>query len=291
MAAAHFDSPIVLSQRARTLGLVKNCCTVARACAGFALLAVAEISSAQSSSADVVRNTIHARYPELKIEDVRSSPLAGWYEVFTGTQLVYSDATGDHLFVGKLLDTQTHKDLAAEELDKRLTIDFQSLPFEHAIKIVKGSGIHRLALFEDPDCPFCQKLEHQLVNVHDVTLYVFLFPLSELHPQARTHAHAIWCAPDRADAWKHWMLERKEPGSSECAGDPIDQLQTLGAVLNVSGTPTMFLPSGRRVAGVLEAAELQKLLEMPTSSGADANTGTGKADAHPPVARSTPERQ
>jgi thiol:disulfide interchange protein DsbC len=242
-------------------------------------------ASAHSGSAlDAVRDTIQARYPELTIKDVRPAPIAGWYEVFTGNQLVYSDASADHLFVGKLLDTQTHKDLAAEELQKRLAIDFESLPFEQAIKIVKGNGTHRLALFEDPDCPFCRQLEHQLANLHDVTLYVFLFPLVELHPQARTHAHAIWCAPDRSAAWTQWMLERRAPGPAECTGDPIEQLQGVGAALNIQGTPTLFLPSGSRLQGVVATEELQRLLEMPAAAGAEANSVADK-QAPPSVNR------
>jgi len=228
-----------------------------------------------ASTMNTVKNTIHERFPDLKIEDVRPSPLPGFYEVFTGTQVVYSNATGDYVFVGKLLETRTKKDLAREELDNRLTIDFQKLPFDQAIKIVKGTGARRLALFEDPDCPFCKKLEQEIANVNDVTLYVFLFPFAAHHPQAREHAHAIWCAPDRASAWTQWMLERKEPGSAECTDDPIDGLQTLGSNLNISATPTFFLESGRRIEGALAAAQLEQLL-TPESKAAAAIT--------PPVA-------
>jgi thiol:disulfide interchange protein DsbC len=256
---------------------VKNRRTLTRICAAAALLLIGRICGADSNPVDIVRNAVHAGYPDVTIVDVRPAPIPGWYEVFTGNQLVYSDASGGHLFVGKLLETQTHKDLAAEQLEKRLTIDFQSLPFERAIKIVKGDGSHRLALFEDPDCPFCQQLEHRLTGIHDVTLYVFLYPFAELHPQARVHAHAIWCAPDPAAAWTHWMLEHKDPGSAECSGDPIDQLQSVGKALYVSSTPTIFLPSGQRIEGVVDAAQLQKLLE--TSAGANA-VAAGTARAH-----------
>jgi thiol:disulfide interchange protein DsbC len=249
--------------------------TLTRICAATALLLIGRICSADSNPVDVVRNAVHAGYPDVTIVDVRPAPVPGWYEVFTGSQLVYSDASGGHLFVGKLLETQTHRDLAAEELDKRLTIDFQSLPFERAIKIVKGSGAHRLALFEDPDCPFCKQLEQQLADVQDVTLYVFLYPFVELHPNARVHAHAIWCAPDRAAAWTHWMLERKDPGPANCSGDPIDQLQSVGKAIYVTSTPTIFLPSGQRIEGVVQAAELQKLLETPAAGNA-ASDGVNK---------------
>jgi thiol:disulfide interchange protein DsbC len=225
-------------------------------------------SVAASADADAIRKNLHEQFPQLKIEDVRSSSLLpGWYEVFTGSQLVYSDATADHLFVGKLIDTHTKKDLAQEQLENRLVIDFQKLPFDSAIKIVKGDGSRRLALFEDPDCPYCQQFEHELANVNNVTLYVFLFPITELHPLARVHAHAIWCAKDRADAWTHWMLERKDPQASPCNDDPIDKLQTLGNDLNITGTPTYFLTNGKRVEGVLATAKLEEMLS-PQASGA-----------------------
>jgi thiol:disulfide interchange protein DsbC len=236
-----------------------------RLAAPLALLVWTAVCRADNSAVDAITSAVHVRFPGVKIQDVRPASIPGWYEVFTGTQLVYSDASGEHLFVGKVLDTRTGKDLAAEALEKRLAIDYQSLPLERAIKIVRGNGTHQLALFEDPDCPYCQKLEQQLAGLHDTTLYVFLFPLVELHPQARVHAHAIWCAADRGEAWTRWMLERKDPGSAECTNDPIDQLQTLGASLNVTGTPTMFLPSGKRLEGVVSAADLERL--ATTSNG------------------------
>jgi thiol:disulfide interchange protein DsbC len=251
----------------------------ARVLAAIALALCASITLAASTPppvpADKVRAKVHEVFPQLKIVDVRASTqLPGWYELFTGSQLVYSDATGDHLLVGKIIDTHTHKDLAAEELDNRLTIDFQKLPFDKAIKIVRGDGSRRLALFEDPDCPFCQQLEHQVISVDNVTLYVFLYPITELHPDARVHAHAIWCAKDRADAWTHWMLEHRDPASPGCKDDPVDQLQTVAADLNVTGTPTFFLANGKRVEGVLPVAKLEELLTPPATK--DAAAGDSK---------------
>ena len=252
-----------------------------QALAALGLALSASLAAAEGTNpGDTVEHGLHAQYPQLKIQDVRPAPLPGLYEVFTGTELVYSDATGDHVFVGKLIDTHTHKDLSAEALDDRLAIDFQKLPFERAIKIVKGDGSRRLALFEDPDCPYCQQFEHELANVNNVTLYVFLFPLSELHPQARAHAHSIWCAPDRAGAWSHWMLEHKDPASPECSGDPLDQLQTLGAGLNVTATPTLYLANGRRIQGVVTATKLEELLN---SLAGDATAASNRANSASPA--------
>jgi thiol:disulfide interchange protein DsbC len=274
-----------LSQTADNLGCMMQFLESWRARLGVALVLMLALSAAAAAAAakdpiETVRSSLHTHFPKLKIQDVRASAIPGWYEVFTGSQLLYSDASGDHVFVGKLIDTHTQKDLAEEQLENRLTIDFQKLPFDRAIKIVKGDGSRRLALFEDPDCPFCRQLEQQLASVNNVTLYVFLFPIVELHPKARVHAHAIWCAADRGDAWTHWMLERREPGSSECQKDPIDQLQTLGTDLNVTGTPTYFLDSGRRYEGVLTASQLDALLNPPAKAAPAAGQSGSAVISH-----------
>ena len=60
-------------------------------------------------------------------------------------------------------------------------IDVKSLPLNQAIKYVKGKGERTLYIFSDPDCPYCQRLEQNMVGVDNVTVYVFLYPLTSLH--------------------------------------------------------------------------------------------------------------
>ncbi len=244
---------------------------VGPALAALAAIVLCGPAAGATDAASAITSALHSRYPQIKVVDIRPAPVPGLYEVFTGTELIYSDASGDHLFAGgKLVETQTKKDLAEETLQQRLAIDFDKLPFDQAIKIVKGNGSHRLAVFEDPDCPYCQKLEEQLADVKDVTLYVFLYPLTDLHPDARTHAHAIWCASDRAAAWTQWVLEQKGPGgesaAATCKSDPIEQLQKVGDQLHVSGTPTIFFVNGNRATGAFPTKQIQGLLDQPPGS-------------------------
>ena len=225
-----------------------------------------------------IKRTLIERYPKIPIVDVQPSAVPGIYEVFTGGTIVYSDATGDHLFVGRLIDTRSNRDLSAERLDVYNGVDFQRLPFERAIKIVKGNGSRRLVLFEDPDCPYCHKLEQELTTITDVTMYVFLYPLEDLHPGATGQAHAIWCSPDRASAWTEWMVNRKPPPGGACRSDPIGENQRLGRALRVNETPTLFLPNGHRVAGVPDLARLQQMLAQQTApavASRDRHNGSG----------------
>ena len=126
-----------------------------------------------------------------------------------GDQIVYADATGKYVLVGSMLDTENKENLTNASMNDRGRIDFKTLPVKQAIKVVKGNGSRVFAVFSDPDCPYCQQLEKSLLSVNDYTMYVYLFPIATLHPQAPVKAHAIWCAPDRAQAWRDWMQDEE----------------------------------------------------------------------------------
>jgi thiol:disulfide interchange protein DsbC len=207
-----------------------------------------------------IHKAVESRFKGTHVLDVRSSAIAGVYEVFVGDRIVYSDATGDYLILGDLVDTRTHVNLTHAAMEQLSAIDFKSLPFDKAIKIVKGNGSRQLAVFEDPDCPYCQRLEGELKSVTNLTEYVFLFPIDELHSKASIHAHAIWCASDRAKAWTDYLLTRKLPPETKCTGDPVPELGKLGEKRNINGTPTAYTMDGKRIDGAVSAGDLEKAL-------------------------------
>ena len=206
--------------------------------------------------------TLHERYPEVPIVDVRPGPMAGLYEVYTGTAIVYSDATGDHLFAGEMIDTKTRRSLTAERLEERSTVDFSTLPLDMAIKEVRGDGKRVMAVFADPDCPFCQRLEKSLETVDNVTVYTFLYPLTQLHPGAMKKARKIWCSEDRSTTWTTWMRTGSLTAEKDdCDLGTLDQMRELAEKIKVSATPTVIFPSGRRLSRALTADELNQMLD------------------------------
>lgn len=224
--------------------------------------------AASSSGAQVpagLRKTLEERYPEVKIVDVRPAPIAGMYEIFTASGIIYADSTGDHLLGGPLIDTRDRRNLTAERLDERNAIDFSALPLDLAIKTVKGDGHRQMAVFADPDCPFCKKLEQALKSVDNVTVYTFLFPIPDLHPGAVVKARKIWCSEDRATTWTQWMREGAPiTAEGDCKSIPLDELHALGEKLHVAGTPTIFFASGRRVGESLTTERIEQLLNSET---------------------------
>jgi thiol:disulfide interchange protein DsbC len=204
---------------------------------------------------------LSVRFPDIKFVSVRASAsVPGLMEVRTEQELVYSDTSGDRLFVGYVIDTANHVDLTAKRWSELNNVDFASLPLEHAIKIVKGNGSRVFAAFEDPFCPYCQKFEEELADMTDLTLYVFLFPLESIHPGATQKSLGIWCASNRAGAWSAWMLKRADPGDAACSGAPVTENSVLAATLHVQGTPTLMFGDGSRASSLLTKEELEHRL-------------------------------
>jgi thiol:disulfide interchange protein DsbC len=158
------------------------------------------------------------------------------------------------------MDTRTKANLTTEKVAMRTAVDLGSLPLDRSIKVVKGDGSRRMAVFADPDCPFCKELEQALESVDNVTIHTLLFPVDELHPGASKHARAIWCAPDRAAAWTAWMLRREAPPDATCQDDPIAEIRNLAIKLRLSGTPTVIFENGKRVNGLMTAADIEAAL-------------------------------
>jgi len=232
------------------------------AIAAFAslLLAGATGAAPAGSDHDAVLATLRQRFPEATIERVGASPWAGILEVYTPNELFYSSPDGERIFVGKMIETRTRTDLTAKAWNETLRIQFSDLPFDKAIKIVKGNGSRKLAVFEDPRCPYCQQLEATLAGVTDITEYVFLYPLEELHPGATVTSRRIWCSTDRAAAWVQWMQTKVEPGSDACEQTPIAELAKLGDRMKIESTPTIFLSDGSRIPGAVDKDVLEARL-------------------------------
>jgi thiol:disulfide interchange protein DsbC len=181
----------------------------------------------------------------------------GLYEVNLGTQVIYSNASGDYVLLGDLVDTRTRANLTQARLSELNKVDFASLPLGDAVKVVKGNGKRKIAVFSDPNCPYCRKLEQSLKSIDNVTVYTFLYPV--LTPDSSVKSKAVWCSADRGKAWEAWMIERKSPGGAgNCDTTAIDKNLALGQKLGVSGTPTIILADGRRLPGAVPTDELEK---------------------------------
>ena len=242
-----------------------------------------------------VVSRLHAEYPSLDLTGLRQVPqVPELYEFTVNGTKAYTPSSVSYVLVGELLVKKDGKVLnvtKANLLSDRAQL-FNGLPFNHAIKLVYGKGERKMAIFEDPFCPYCQDLEHEMSQAGDAlnaTVYVFLYPFDSLHPSASEKSAYFWCAKDRVEAWKSWMIfaaEHRQQGQaynaawpewlkttgrqegSTCADgrDVVNQNLTLGHNFGFNQTPTLLFENGSKWPGFLPLDKLQQAFDFAAQS-------------------------
>jgi thiol:disulfide interchange protein DsbC len=190
------------------------------------------------------------------VDSVTKTPYSGLFEVRIGSEIVYTDANAQYLFVGRVLDTGTLQDYTKARIDDITRIKFSDLPLDSALKVVKGNGKRVIAVFEDPNCGYCKRFRHTLQEMDNVTVYTFMYNI--LAEDSFVKSKNIWCSADRDKAWDEWMLNGKAaPVAPESCTTPNDKIFELGRKLKVTGTPTIFFTDGTRIPGAIDAKGLE----------------------------------
>jgi thiol:disulfide interchange protein DsbC len=192
------------------------------------------------------------------ITNMRRSPVPGLWEFSINGDVLYTDANGRYLFQGNLIDLNTRENLTEARSQEINKVDFSKLPLELALKTVRGNGQRVFAMFADPNCGFCKKIEKDIETLTDVTIYTFFLPV--LSEDSHLKARQIWCAADKQQVWDEWMLQNKAPAGDGNCEHPIDKVMTLGRQLRINGTPTLFFTDGRRVPGAIPMQQVETFL-------------------------------
>ena len=233
----------------------------------FATLALAgSIAAAAAHAGEAeIRKNLPQRLPNFpKIDEVSKTPVPGLYEVRVGHDILYTDEDGDHVIQGTLFDTRSRTDITEQRLRKLTTIPFAELPLKDALVMKQGTGVRKLVVFGDPNCGYCKKLERDLVNLKDVTIYTFLYPV--LGPDSDAKSKAIWCAKDGQSVWRAWMVDGTPPPRQmgACDASAIERNIALGRKHRVNGTPALVFQDGTRIPGAVSGADIEKQLVLAT---------------------------
>ena len=193
------------------------------------------------------------------VEAVNKSPYAGLYEVVTPRGIAYTDKEGKFLIFGAtVVDVQSRKNLSEQRLNELGAFKFADLPLADAVKTVYGDGSRVLVTIEDPNCGYCKRLDGELAKVKNVTIYTLLYPI--LAEDSLKKSQAVWCAPNRSQAWTDHMINGKAlPEKVDC-DTPIERNVALARKLRVMGTPALLFPSGERVPGAISAEQIETKL-------------------------------
>lgn len=225
-----------------------------------AVLCVAALPALANEA--VIRKNLAERLPNMPaIEEVRPSPMRGLFEVRVNqADLFYTDAEGNFLIQGAVIDTRTRTNLTEQRVEQLTRIAFDDLPLNDAFTTVRGNGRMKVAVFSDPNCGFCKRLERDLLKIDNITVHTFLVPM--LGPDSQVKSRNIWCARDKAAAYNDWMLKGANPPTASCDTAALNRNLEFASQHNIRGTPTTFLPDGTRVVGA-DFSRIQQALTAP----------------------------
>lgn len=223
-------------------------------------LALAFASLGAFAQEATIRKNLAERLPKLPpIEEVSKTPMEGLYEVRVNqSEIFYTDAQGNFLIQGNLIDVRAQEDLTEKRQAKLTEIDFKELPIKDAFTIVRGNGKRKVAVFEDPNCGYCKRFERDLTKIDNVTVHVFLYPI--LSQDSADKSRNIWCAKDKGKAFLDWMVKDVTPAAASCDTAALARNLEFGKKNRITGTPTLIFANGTRVPGAIGADRVEKLL-------------------------------
>lgn len=224
----------------------------------FALLLLALLPLSVHAGEKEIRQSLQSKLPNIgELTHIVKTPYSGLYEIIVGDQILYTDANGLYIFDGNIIDAGSRSNITEQRRQKLFAVNFKDLPLDLALKKVKGNGKRKLAIFQDPNCGYCKKLEKELAKVSDVTLYLFLYPMFQ---GSDVLIRNVLCAREPVKAWDDLMLNGIAPDNATCQTN-TDKVAALSKKLRITGTPNLIFGDSTQVPGYLPAEELEKRLD------------------------------
>lgn len=252
--------------------------TLSAALAGAALLGACEAASETSVksavattaaaapaavSTDLNIDAVRAKFPAVNPEAINESPVAGWYEIDSGGQILYVSGDGTYALRGDLINLETRvnlTDLRRNTARKSLLGDLNN---DDMIVYSPDEVKHSVTVFTDIDCGYCRKLHQEMDQYHrqGIEVRYMFFPRSGPNTPSWDKATNVWCSDDRNGALT--QAKANQPVSSQqCDANLINVHYETGRKVGLRGTPAIITDSGELIAGYVPAASLITRLEQ-----------------------------
>lgn len=200
-----------------------------------------------------------------KVLNVKLSEVPGLWAVETVFQgkstPLYLDFSKKYIISGNVIRLQDGTSLTSQPPVN--TVDISTIPLKDAVVLGDPNAPQKIIVFDDPECPFCQKLHTEMEKIirtkKDIAFYIKMFPLQS-HPNSYQKAKTIICTKSAK------MLADSLAGQPlpppVCETDQIEQNRKLAEELHINSTPTLIFPNGDVMPGFKTAEGILLILSQ-----------------------------
>lgn len=226
----------------------------------------------QQAVPEEVAEVIYARLlesrPDLKMTNLRPSPMSGLYKIDLNGQLAFVSEDGQFLIAGEMYQAKPGHLVNLQEEDRRqqekafapkraellAAIDKKDLVIYTPKEKVKG----HIYVFTDIDCGFCRRLHSQMDEMLDKGIEVryLAFPRAGINSRSAQKLATAWCADDQQGTMTRFK-NGENVDLAVCDGNPVADQYMLGQKIGVRGTPAIVLESGQMIPGAVSPERLE----------------------------------
>ncbi|HWK50203.1 MAG TPA: DsbC family protein [Steroidobacter sp.] len=205
----------------------------------------------QKSADATIRAALAKKFPDMKVDDVRSSPMAGIYEVQMGGEVAYISADGRFLIAGDMYEIDSRTNVTETGRQKSRVQALSKLDEKDMIVFKPQKVKYTITVFTDVECGYCRKLHSEIAQLNDrgVQVRYLAYPRAGPGTEDWAKMEAVWCSMDRKKAITD-AKAGKAVKAQQCAA-PVAKQFRLGEQLGVRGTPAIFTESGEYIGGYL----------------------------------------
>jgi thiol:disulfide interchange protein DsbC len=213
-----------------------------------------------------------ARRLEVKVEDVKPSPIEGLYEIRSGAEVGYVSTDGRFYVDGDVIDMTSRQNLTEPRRQEGRLRLLAAIDDKDAIVFSPAGEVKRtLTVFTDVDCTYCRRMHQEIAEFNRLGFRIryVMYPAGGQGSVAWRKAEAVWCSTDRRDALTR--AKRGETVTSPKCDTPIVAIHALGESLGIHGTPGIITDQGEYLAGYLPAASMVEYLKHTATAAAAKN--------------------
>lgn len=227
---------------------------------------MAQYTDQEQKSSEMLKK-IQTEYPNLNVSQVTYLPEIQLYElkVKNNEPLSYTDENVNYFILnGQIVDPKRKINVSQQREIVNTQDFFNSLPFNEAIQAKFGNGERHIAIFTDPDCPYCRQTDQAIysqMGQDNLTISYFMNPLAiPGHEQAPLKAKKIWCSPNKSEAWKNWMITNVLPDNPGTCDNPVEKNMKLSEENGFTLTPIVIFDNGIVWRGKIDPAQIREIL-------------------------------